>query len=418
MPMTTEGHAPMTLPGTSGMGAATPALGAALLLLLLSACGGNPPAVPGQGTAATGAAAAGTSAVGTSPAGAASGATTDSEKVLNVYNWSDYIDPSVVPAFERQYGIKVNYDVFDSNEVLETKLLAGSTGYDIVVPSASFLQRQIQAGVFQKLNKALLPNLANLDPSITHAIEVNDPGNQYGVIYLWGTSGIGYNVDKVDAAMPGAPVDSFAMLFNPSVLSHFKSCGVSILDAPDEVVGEVLVYLGRDPNSEAPQDLAAAEKVLLSIRPYLRYINSSKYIEDLANGEICLALGWSGDVEQARVRALQAANGVKLRYRIAREGAVSFYDMLAIPADAPHPLNAHLFINYLLRPDVAARNSAAEHYATGNRAAYHLLSPDVYDDPGIYPTGAQLARLHPNAAHGQAYTRELNRVWTHFKTGT
>ncbi|HEX4051036.1 MAG TPA: polyamine ABC transporter substrate-binding protein [Steroidobacteraceae bacterium] len=376
-------------------------LGAALwLAAVLSGCGSAAPA-----------------GVQTAPAATQAGAT-DPEKVLNVYNWSDYIDPSVVPAFEKEYGIKVNYDVFDSNEVLETKLLAGSTGYDVVVPSASFLQRQIQAGVFQKLDKALLPNLKNLDPAITHAIEVNDPGNQYGVNYLWGTSGVGYNVDKVAAAMPAAPVDSFAMLFDPAVVQHFKACGVSILDAPDEVVGEVLVYLGRDPNSEAPQDLAAAEKVLLSVRPYIRYINSSKYIEDLANGEICLALGWSGDVEQARVRAQHAGNGVKIRYGIAREGGMSFFDMLAIPTDAPHPRNAHLFINYLLRPDVAAKNSTAEHYATGNRAAYGLLPADVYEDPGIYPTPSELARLHPNAAHGQTYTRELNRVWTHFKTGT
>lgn len=391
-----------------GACAAPGALAAVLLLgALLSGCGGAPPPAASS-TAAPGAQAAGTTR--SSP--------TDAEKVLNVYNWSDYIDPSVVPAFEKEYGIKVNYDVFDSNEVLESKLLAGSTGYDVVVPSASFLQRQIQAGVFQKLDKALLPNLANLDPAITHAIEVNDPGNQYGVNYLWGTSGVGYNVDKVAAAMPAAPVDSFAMLFDPAVVQHFKDCGVSILDAPDEVVGEVLVYLGRDPNSEAPQDLAAAEKVLLSVRPYIRYINSSKYIEDLANGEICLALGWSGDVEQARIRAQQAGNGVKIRYNIAREGGVSFFDMLAIPADAPHPRNAHLFINYLLRADVAARNSTAEHYATGNRAAYHLLPAEVYEDPGIYPTPAELARLHPNAAHSQTYTRELNRIWTHFKTGT
>ncbi|HWG75291.1 MAG TPA: polyamine ABC transporter substrate-binding protein [Steroidobacteraceae bacterium] len=395
------------------------ALAAALLLAgALAGCGGAPSSSSAQGAQS-----------GTTQAGARSGAVqagapasqagaTDAEKVLNVYNWSDYIDPSVVPAFEKEYGIKVNYDVFDSNEVLETKLLAGSAGYDVVVPSASFLQRQIQAGVFQKLDKALLPNLANLDPMITHAIEVNDPGNQYGVNYLWGTSGVGYNVDKIAAAMPAAPVDSFAMLFDPAVVQHFRACGVSILDAPDEVVGEELVYLGKDPNSEAPADLAAAEKVLLSVRPYIRYINSSKYIEDLANGEICLALGWSGDVEQARVRAQQAGNGVKIRYNIAREGAVSFYDMLAIPADAPHPRNAHLFINYLLRADVAAKNSAAEHYATGNRAAYHLLPAEVYEDPGIYPTPAEQARLHPNAAHSQTYTRELNRIWTHFKTGT
>ncbi len=349
---------------------------------------------------------------------AAAAAPMDAEKVLNVYNWSDYIDPSVVPGFEKEYGIKVNYDVFDSNEVLETKLLTGSTGYDVVVPSASFLQRQIQAGVFQKLDRSLLPNLKNLDPAISKAIEANDPGNQYGVNYLWGTSGVGYNVDKVAAAMPGAPLDSFAMFYDPKVTQRFKGCGISILDAPDEVVGGVLLYLGRNPNSEAAEDLSAAEKVLLSIRPYVRYINSSKYIDDLANGEICLALGWSGDVQQARVRAEQAGNGVKIRYDIPREGAVSFYDMLAIPADAPHSRNAHLFINYLLRPEIAAKNSSAEHYATSNQAAYALVAPDVYHDPGIYPTAEELARLHPNAAHSPAYTRELNRIWTHFKTGT
>jgi putrescine transport system substrate-binding protein len=383
-------------------------------LTLLVACGGS----PSPGAAQSSAPSPGPAGSERAPTTAAGASLTDASKVLNVYNWSDYIEPTVVPAFEKEYGIKVNYDVYDSNEVLETKLLAGSTGYDIVVPSASFLQRQIQAGVFQKLDKTLLPNLKNLDPAITRVIGVNDPGNQYGVNYLWGTSGVGYNVEQVAAALPSAPVDSFAMLFDPQVVAHFSNCGVSILDEPDEVVGEVLVYLGRNPNSEAPQDLAAAEKVLLSVRPYIRYINSSKYIEDLANGEICLALGWSGDVEQARVRAQQAGNGVKIRYNIAREGAVSFYDMLAIPADAPHPRNAHLFIDYLLRPDIAAKNSMAMHYATSNQAAYRLLPAGIYEDPGIYPTQAELARLHPNAAHSQAYTRELNRVWTHFKTGT
>ncbi|HEX4024855.1 MAG TPA: polyamine ABC transporter substrate-binding protein [Steroidobacteraceae bacterium] len=379
---------------------------AAMLAALLCGCGRQAPP-----TAAT----AGAAASGTAPAATAP---MDAEKVLNVYNWSDYIDPSVVPAFEKEYGIHVNYDVFDSNEVLETKLLAGGSGYDVVVPSASFLQRQVQAGVFRKLDRALLPNLKNLDPDITRRIQVNDPGNQYGVNYLWGTSGIGYNVDKVHSSMADAPVDSFAMLYDPAVVRRFQNCGVSILDAPDEVVGTVLLYLGRDPNSESPADLAAAQKVLLAIRPYVRYINSSKYIDDLANGEICLALGWSGDVEQARVRALQAGNGVKVRYDIATQGGIMFFDMLAVPADAPHPRNAHLFINYLLRPQVAASNSSTEHYATGNAAAYHLVDPDVYADHGIYPTAQQMARLHPALSHSQAYTRELNRVWTRFKTGT
>jgi len=273
-----------------------------LFALLLAACGGQGDNSGAQGTAAA-----------PNPgATAADGLPADAQKVLNVYNWSDYIDPTVVPAFEKEYGIKVNYDVFDSNEVVETKLLSGRTGYDVVVPSASFLQRQIQAGVFQKLDKSLLPNLKNLDPLITRIIEVHDPGNQYSVNYLWGTSGVGYNEAKVLQAMPGAPVDSFAMFYDPSVVKNFKSCGVSILDAPDEMVGTVLIYLGKNPNSESLDDLKAAEQVLLAIRPYIRYINSSRYIDDLANGDLCLALGWSGDVGQSRARAQEDGKGVTI----------------------------------------------------------------------------------------------------------
>src|SRR5579872_859837 len=341
----------------------------------------------------------------------------DAQRVLNVYNWSDYIDPAVVPGFEKEYGIKVNYDVYDSNEVVETKLLSGHTGYDVVVPSASFLQRQIQAGVFQKLDKGLLPNLKNLDPSISRIIEVHDPGNQYAVNYLWGTSGVGYNEARILQAMPDAPVDSFAMFYDPEVVKHFKACGVSMLDAPDEMVGTVLIYLGKNPNSESLDDLKAAERVLLSIRPYIRYINSSRYIDDLANGDLCLALGWSGDVGQSRARAEEDGKGITIRYNIAKEGAIMFFDMLAIPADAPHPHNAHLFINYLLRPEVAARNSAKMHYATSNAAAYPLVDKTVYNDHGIYPTDAQKAHMYPNASHSIAYTRMLNRTWTRFKTG-
>jgi putrescine transport system substrate-binding protein len=379
------------------------------LTLLLAACGHQsaPEAPASPDMTATGAASGG--------AGAGAGA--DNQKVLNVYNWSDYIDPTVVPAFEKEYGIKVNYDVFDSNEVVETKLLAGHTGYDVVVPSASFLQRQIQAGVFQKLDKSLLPNLKNLDPMITHIIEVHDPGNQYSVNYLWGTSGVGYNEAKVLKAMPDAPVDSFAMFYDPKVIRNFKDCGVSILDAPDEMVGTVLIYLGRDANSEKLEDLKAAEQVLMSIRPFVRYINSSRYIEDLANGDLCLALGWSGDIGQARARARDNGKGVQIKYNIPREGAIMFFDMLAIPADAPHPKNAHLFIDYLLRPDVAAKNSTLMHYATSNAAAYSLIDPAVFNDRGIYPSEAQKGHMYPNAAHSLAYTRELNRSWTRFKTG-
>jgi putrescine transport system substrate-binding protein len=367
--------------------------------LLFAGCGRQPAATSPEPGAATGAAGS------------------EADRVVNVYNWSDYIDPTIVPAFEKEYGIKVNYDVFDSNEVLETKLLAGHTGYDVVVPSASFLQRQIQAGVFQKLDKSQLPNLKNLDPDITRRIELHDPGNQYGVNYLWGTSGVGYNEAQITSAMANAPVDSFAMFYDPSVIKNFQKCGVSILDAPDEMVGTVLLYLGKDPNSEALEDLHAAEKVLLAIRPYVRYINSSKYIEDLANGELCLALGWSGDVGQARRRAVEAGKTFKIRYNVAREGAIMFFDMLAIPADAPHPKNAHLFIDYMLRPEVAAKNSSSMHFTTSNAAAYKLVDPAVYNDHEVYPSEAQKAHMHPNASHSLAYTRELNRTWTRFKTG-
>ena len=371
----------------------------AALALLLTACSKEAPK-PAAGAAAPAAAAA-----------------TDAEKVLNVYNWSDYIDPTIVPAFEKEYGIKVNYDVFDSNEVLYTKLLAGNTGYDIVVPSASFLERQIKAGVFRKLDRTRLTNYKNLDPDLLARVALHDAGNEHSVNYFWGTSGVGYNVDKIKAIMPDAPVDSFKMFYDPAIVSKFKSCGVTILDAPSEVVGTVLLMLGKDPNSEKPEDLAAAEKVLMAIRPYVRYVNSSKYIEDLANGEICLALGWVGDVFQARDRAAEAKKGVNIDYHIPKEGAIMFFDMLAIPADAAHPLNAHLFIDYLLRPDVAAKNSDKVHYANSNAASWPLISADVRNDPAVFPPPEVMAKLQPDLAESPEFTRLLTRTWTRFKTG-
>jgi putrescine transport system substrate-binding protein len=339
------------------------------------------------------------------------------EKVLNVYNWTDYIDPTLIPAFEKETGIKVNYDVFDANVVLETKLLAGHSGYDLVVPTASFLQRQIPIGVYRQLDKALLPNLRNLDPDLTGRLALDDPGNQYAVIYFWGTSGLGYNAQKIAAAMPHAPTDSLAMLYDPAVVQHFKDCGVSVLDAPDEVIETVLVYLGKDPNSESLDDLRAVEKVLLSIRPYVRYIHSSRYIADLASGDLCLSLLWSGDFAQARARAREAGTGTRLEYILPREGSMIFFDVLAIPADAAHPSNAHRFIDYLLRPEVAARNSSAMHFPTPNAAAYSLVDRAVYEDPAIYPTPEQRSHLHAMGSHSQAFERELTRVWTRFKTG-
>jgi putrescine transport system substrate-binding protein len=349
---------------------------------------------------------------------AASGTPISPEKVLNVYNWSDYIEPSVVAAFEQEYGIKVNYDVYDSNEQLETKLLVGHSSYDVVVPSGAFFERQIKAGLYQKLDQAQLPNLKNLDPEAMRGLAMYDPGNQYGVVYTWlSTTGIGYDVVKVKARLQDAPVDSWRILYDPAVIAKFQDCGVSVLDAPVDVLGSVLFFLGKDPNSESPQDLKAVEQVLLSIRPYVRLVDSTRYYYALANGEVCLVLGWSGDVTLARTRAEEAGSGLQIAYSIPKEGTNTFFDVVAIPVDAPHPGNAHLFINYLLRPDVAARNSNKFKYANPVPASMALLDPGLANDPGVYPPPEARARFVPVRAKSEAFTRLLNRTWTRFKTG-
>jgi putrescine transport system substrate-binding protein len=342
---------------------------------------------------------------------------TDEEKVVNVYNWSDYIEPKVLEEFEAETGVHVNYEVMDSNALLETKLRAGRSGYDVVVPSASYLTRQIKSNIYQKLDKSKLDNLKNLDPTITKSLAVFDPGNEYAVNYMWGTSGVAYNEAQIKAAMPDAPVDSFAMFWDPKVVSKFAKCGVSILDEQGEVLGTVLMYLGKDPNSEAPEDLKAAEKVLLSVRPYIRLINSSKYIEDLANGEICLALGWSGDTLQAKSRAEEAGKGITIKYNIPKEGAVMFFDNMAIPADAAHVKNAHIFINYMLRADVAAKNSNFISFANSNAASWPLIDPAVKNNPGIFPTPDMMPKLVPDLPESAEFTKQLTRTWTRFRTG-
>jgi len=339
------------------------------------------------------------------------------EKVLNVYNWSDYIDPAVIEAFQKETGIAVSYDVFDSNEVLETKLLTGKSGYDVVVPSAYFLERQVQAGVFRKLDKARLPGLANLDAGLQASVARHDRGNEHGVIYMWGTTGIGYDAGKIAAIMPDAPTDSWSLVLDPAVVSKFKDCGVSFLDDPTDMVGTVLLWLGKDPNSQSEDDLKLAEEALLRIRPYIRTIHSSQYIEDLANGEVCIAVGYSGDVLQARDRAAEAGKELDIRYVIPREGALMWFDTLAIPADAAHPDNAHAFIDYLLRPDVAAANSNYVNYATANTAALAQVNEELRNDAGIYPTPEVKERLQPNLAKSAEFTRSLNRAWTRFVTG-
>ena len=276
------------------------------------------------------------------------------EKVVNVYNWSDYIDESVLTEFEAKTGIKVVYDVFDSNDILETKLLAGATGYDVVVPSGTFLQRQIQAGVFQKLDPDKLPNLSNMWDVVSERTAAFDPGNQYAINYMWGTTGFGYNEAMITERMPDAPVDSWRMVFDPEVVSKFADCGVYMLDAADEMIPAALNYIGEAPDSQDPDVIKKAQDVLMAIRPYVQKFHSSEYINALANGDICLAVGWSGDVLQARDRADEAGNGVTINYVIPTEGALMWFDHMAIPSDAPHPDNAHIFLNYIMEPEVMA----------------------------------------------------------------
>jgi putrescine transport system substrate-binding protein len=375
----------------------------AAVTLLMAACGrqAGPPA-PG---------AASDAATAPAPTAAAE------EKVLNVYNWSDYIDPQVLKDFEKETGIKVRYDVFDSNEVLETKLLTGHSGYDVVVPSAYFLERQVKAGVFRKLDPSRLPHAARLDPELLQREARHDPGNEHGVIYMWGTTGIGYDEDKIRKAMPDAPVDSWRLVFDPTVLAKFKDCGVSVLEDPTDMVSTALLYLGKDPNSQSEADLKLAEEALLRIRPYIRTITSAQYIDALANGDICLAVGYSGDILQARDRAAEAGKPVKIRYSIPREGALMWFDTLAIPADAQHPGNAHLFIDYLMRPEVAAKNSDFVNYANANLDATALVDEGLRNDASIYPTPEVKARLQPNLSKSAEFTRLLNRSWTRFMTG-
>jgi putrescine transport system substrate-binding protein len=339
------------------------------------------------------------------------------EKVLFVYNWSDYIGETTIADFEAKTGIKVTYDMFDSNEVLETKLLAGRTGYDVVVPSASFLERQIKAGVFLKLDKSKLPNLVNMDAEIAKRVALHDPGNEHAINYLWGTTGIGYNPDKVKAALGTDTIDSWAAIFEPENAKKLAKCGISMLDAPSEVMDSALIYLGRDPNSETAEDLAAAEAQLMKVREYVKYFHSSQYINDLATGEICVALGWSGDVLQARDRGAEAEKPVNVAYAVPKEGAIIWFDMLAIPADAPHPNNAHEFLNFIMEPAVIAGVSNYVAYANGNAASFQLVDESVRTDPSVYPPEEVKQKLHAHLAESQEFSRELNRAWTTVRTG-
>lgn len=345
-------------------------------------------------------------------------AAADEEKALHVYNWSDYIADDTIEKFEAETGIKVTYDVYDSNEVLEAKLLAGNTGYDVVVPTSDFMYRQSQAGVYQKLDKSKLPNWKNLDKDILARLDAShDPGNQYAIPYMWGTTGIGYNVNMVKERMPNAPVDSWAMLFDPDVVKNFADCGVTFLDAPSEVFPAMINYMGKDPNGNDPKVLDEALDKLLKVRPYIKYFHSSQNINDLANGDICVAMGWSGDMYIARDRAAEADQGIEVSYSIPKEGALIWFDVMAIPADAPHPNNAHKFLNFIMRPEITADITDYVWYASANAAANKLVDPEITGDPSIYPPPEVKAKLFPNKVSPPDYERLRTRAWTKLKTG-
>lgn len=328
---------------------------------------------------------------------------------LFIYNWSDYIAEDTISNFEDEFGIDVTYDVFDSNEVLEAKLLSGGSGYDIVVPSGSFLENQIKAGVFQKLDKSKLSNINNLDPEVLKKIEAHDPGGQYSINYMYGTTGVGYNVDKIDED----EVSSWSVLFDPAIAAQYADCGISILDAPTEVMEIALKYIGKDPNTENEADYEEALEMLKQIRPYIRYFDSSQYIDDLANGEICLAMGWSGDVFLA---ADDAADDVEAWYSIPIEGTVIWFDMMAIPSDAKNVDNAHKFINYILRPEVAASITNYVWYSNPNKAANELVDPEIFEDPAIYPDKATLSVLFADTADSPKKAKLSTRYFNKFKS--
>jgi putrescine transport system substrate-binding protein len=340
----------------------------------------------------------------------------DSQKILNVYSWLDYIAPNTVADFEKETGIKVRYDTYDNNEVLETKLLTGHTSYDIVLPTGAFFERQRQAGIYRKLDKTALPNLINADPDIMRRLAVYDPGNLYAIPYMFTTVGLGYNVEKVRARLGPVIPDSWALLFDPNNAAKLKECGISIIDSAMDVFQASMIYLGRDPNRLDPRDVAAASDVLLKIRPFVRTIDVAP-IADLANSNICLSLGWSGDVETARSRANEAQSGANLAYFVPREGSVITVDMMAIPADAPHPHNAEIWMNYLMRPDVMASITNYIHYPNGYSGSLPLVQASIKSDEAIYPDEATRARLISPKTVPLEYSRIVTREWTRFRTG-
>lgn len=347
----------------------------------------------------------------------ATAAPADEEAVVNIYNWADYVAPDTISNFEREFGIEVNYDVYDSTEVVEAKLLSGKTGYDVVFHSYRYSARLIPIGVYQPLDRSRLTQLANLDRWVLDILQEYDPGNLYGVPYMWGTTGFAFNEDMVRDRMPDAPVGSADMLFDPEVVSRFADCGVSLLDEPSDVIPLVLLYLGRDPNSLDLADLAAAEAQLKSIRPYIRYFSSTKMMNDLPNRETCIAMSWSGDYAQAMQRATEVGAEVRLAYTVPREGTVLWFDGIFIPADAEHPENAHAFIDYLMRPEVIGAISNTTHYANANLASMPYIRPDIVSNTAVYPRADERNSFEIGFIFGPKQERRRTRTWARIKTG-
>lgn len=338
---------------------------------------------------------------------------------VRVYNWSDYIDEELLAKFEAETGIKLIYDVFDSNEVLETKMLAGGSGYDVVVPSGTFLQRQIAAGSFQKLDKSKLPNLENMWDVVAARTAQYDPGNEYSINYMWGTTGIGVNVGKVKEVLgEDAPMNSLALIFDPANMEKLASCGVHFLDAPTELIPAALKYIGENPDAQDEETISKAEPVLMGVRPFVTKFHSSEYINALANGDICVAFGWSGDILQARDRAAEADNGVEIEYHIPAEGALMWFDQMAIPVDAPNPEGAHAFLNFIMDAQNMAAASNYVYYANGNAASKEFLNEDVIGDTAIYPDEATVENLYTTTPYDAGVQRVVTRLWTKVKSGT
>lgn len=338
------------------------------------------------------------------------------ERVVNIYNWYDYIKPEVLREFTARYGVEVRYNTFDSNNTLEARMLAGHSGYDVVFPSGAYLESMTAAGVFRTLDRSKLPNLKNMDPVIMQRLAAHDPGNAHAVVYTWGITGIAYDEAKVRARLPQAPVDSWSLLFDPKAAARLADCGIGLYESPNIIVPSVLAWLAEPPNSEDVGKLERAQTALMAVRPYIRKIGSGSLVDDLATGELCVIIASNGDAMQAQERVRIAANGATIRYIIPREGAVMWFDVTAIPSDAPHPGNAHAFINFLMDPAIAAENSNAIHFPNGNEKSQPALLGQL-TNAAIFPAGELASRLIPERAKSEYYVRLRTRMWTRFRTG-